>query len=176
MDKHAGSNMNQSVFNANLCCCVHEFCFRDVACCRKLGLEKAMRMASACLELGPPWVDYNEFTQGVEFLYIEKGFAEEFSRAWREHQKWCQEKANTKPSTECARSSATPPAVGTQVASMTPVKVPREEMCSMCRSHVFKQWQWMLNIVRMGTLQHIWCVFDCFTYSLVSTGSRGAHD
>ena len=52
------------------------------------GMRAACNYAMRALTLGPPWIEYDEWTQQVKFLYMVKGYDEEFRRAWSTTQSW----------------------------------------------------------------------------------------
>ena len=53
---------------------------------RKCDIEAATRQASKELILGPPFTKWNSFTERVDFLILESGFEESFTKSWRLHE------------------------------------------------------------------------------------------
>ena len=48
----------------------------------KGAISKGLIGCRKCVDMGPPWVDFDEFTQDLLFLKMKKKFKDEFTKAW----------------------------------------------------------------------------------------------
>jgi len=53
----------------------------------KAAYKAALRYVLKCIQLGPPWTLWNDMTDRLDFLDLEKGFTEELSQAWSNQQR-----------------------------------------------------------------------------------------
>eukprot|EP00969_Alexandrium_andersonii_P084425 3723773-Alexandrium_andersonii.AAC.1 len=77
----------------------------------KSGLAKAKNHCDMCISLGKPWVIFNKFTRGAEFLYMRQGFEILFTKAWERRETY----KSSFPS-PAAASSAQGPAPGPTIS------------------------------------------------------------
>ncbi|CAK0852493.1 unnamed protein product, partial [Prorocentrum cordatum] len=52
------------------------------------GRQNAITYATKAIQMGPPWICYDEMTETIKILYITKGFSEVIAENWSRHQEW----------------------------------------------------------------------------------------